>query len=59
MIIAPILVELKRIFKDEINLFSGVNFTVDETQNLNGICDFLISHSPEKLFIAAPIITLV
>lgn len=59
MIIAPILVELKRKFRDEINLFSGVNFTVDETQELNGICDFLISHSPEKLFIAAPIITLV
>ncbi|MDJ0598947.1 MAG: hypothetical protein QNJ37_08930 [Crocosphaera sp.] len=59
MIIAPILVELKRHFGDEINLFSGVNFTVDETQDLNGICDFLISHSPEKLIISAPIITLV
>lgn len=59
MIIAPILVELKRNFGDEINLFSGVNFTVDETQELNGICDFLISHSSEKLFISAPIITLV
>ncbi|MGB5593322.1 MAG: hypothetical protein WBM32_11490 [Crocosphaera sp.] len=59
MIIAPILVELKRHFGDEINLFSGVNFTVDETQELNGICDFLISHSSEKLFISAPIITLV
>ncbi len=59
MIIAPILVELKRHFGDEINLFSGVNFTVDETQELNGICDFLISYSPEKLIISAPIITLV
>lgn len=59
MIIAPILVELKRHFRDEINLFSGVNFTVDETQDLNGICDFLITHSTEKLIISAPIITLV
>ena len=59
MIIAPILVELKRNFGDEINLFSGVNFTVDETRELNGVCDFLITHSPEKLIISAPIITLV
>ncbi len=59
MIIAPILVEFKRNFGEEINLFSGVNFTVDETQELNGICDFLITHSPEKLIISAPIITLV
>ncbi|MDJ0583213.1 hypothetical protein [Crocosphaera sp.] len=59
MIIAPILVELIRNFGDKINLFSGVNFTVDDTQELNGICDFLITHSPEKLTISAPIITLV
>ncbi len=59
MIIAPILVELKRHFTNEINLFSGINFTVDETQELNGVCDFLITHSPEKLIISAPIITLV
>lgn len=59
MIIAPILVELKRHFNHEINLFSGVNFAVDETQNLNGICDFLITYSSEKLIISAPIITLV
>ena len=59
MIIAPILVELKRQFFDEINLFSGVEFNIDESQGLNGICDFLISKSPEKLVITAPVVTLV
>ncbi|NES86842.1 MAG: hypothetical protein F6K10_38945 [Moorea sp. SIO2B7] len=59
MIIAPILVELKRQFKEKINLFSGVDFTVDENQGLNGICDFLVSKSPEKLLITAPVIMLV
>lgn len=59
MLIAPILVELIRHFKNEINLFSGVDFTIDESQGLNGICDFLISKSSEKLLISAPVITLV
>jgi hypothetical protein len=59
MIIAPILVEIKRRFSEQINIFSGVNFNVDESQELNGVCDFLISKSPEKLIITAPIVTLV
>ena len=59
MIIAPILVELKRQFLNEINLFSGVEFNIDESQGLNGICDFIISKSPEKLVITAPVVTLV
>lgn len=59
MIIAPILVELKRQFPNKINLFSGVEFNIDESKGLNGICDFLISKSPEKLIINAPVITLV
>lgn len=59
MIIAPILVEIKRRFSEQVNIFSGVNFNVDESQELNGVCDFLISKSPEKLIITAPIVTLV
>jgi hypothetical protein len=59
MIIAPILVELKRHFESKINIFSGVEFNVDESKGLNGICDFLVSKSPEKLLINAPVITLV
>jgi hypothetical protein len=59
MIIAPILVEIKRRFSEQVNIFSRVNFNVDESQELNGVCDFLISKSPEKLIITAPIVTLV
>jgi hypothetical protein len=58
MIIAPLLLELKIQLKDEINLFSGVDFTVDTEKGLNGICDFLITHSSEKLIITAPVITI-
>lgn len=59
MIISPILIELKKFFTQPISLFSGVDFTVDATRGLNGTCDFLISRSPEQLFINAPVITIV
>lgn len=59
MIIAPILIELKKRLPQPISLFSGVDFTVDATQGLNGTCDFLIGRSPEQLFIKAPVITIV
>lgn len=59
MIISPILLEVRRNLNNEISLFSGVDFNVDNQQGLNGFCDFLISLSKEQLFIRAPIITLV
>ncbi|MEH2237265.1 hypothetical protein [Nostoc sp.] len=59
MIISPILLDLRRQLNDQINLFSGVEFNVDTAQGLNGICDFLITHSPERLIITAPVIIIV
>ena len=59
MIISPILLEVRRKLNNEISLFSGVDFNVDNQQGLNGFCDFLISLSKEQLFIRAPVITLV
>ena len=59
MIIAPVLLELRRKLKHQISLFSGVDFTVDFNQGLNGVCDFIISKNPEQLFIRQPIITIV
>jgi hypothetical protein len=59
MIISPVLLEIRRKFKGQISLFSGVDFTVDVQQGLNGICDFIISSSKEQLFVRAPVITLV
>jgi len=53
MIICPIMLELKDIFQQQISLFSGNDFTVDQSVGLNGVCDFLISKSPEQLFIEA------
>jgi hypothetical protein len=59
MIIAPILIDLRKHFTNQISIFSGINFNVDPTKGLNGSCDFLISYSEELLLLTAPIITLV
>jgi hypothetical protein len=59
MIIAPVLIEIKNLFSEEISLFSGVDFNVEPEQGLNGVCDFIIGKSPEQLFITSPIVTIV
>ena len=59
MVIAPILIELKRQLTNQISLFSGVEFNVDEETGLVGYCDFIISQSTEQLFVKAPVAMLV
>jgi hypothetical protein len=58
-IIAPILFELKKQLANRISLFSGKEFNVQPEIGLSGFCDFLISLSPEQLFIQAPVVTIV
>lgn len=57
-IIAPILIELRRILDRRISLFSGEEFNVDESVGLNGVCDFLISGSSEQIAVEAPVVVL-
>jgi hypothetical protein len=59
LIIINILLELKIAFKDQISLFSGIDFTVDKEKGLNGYCDFIISKSPEQLYLESPVICIV
>lgn len=59
LIIAPILVEVRRLLDHRISLFSGVDFTVDVSQGLNGVCDYLISQSREQFYIQAPVVTII
>jgi hypothetical protein len=58
LIIAPILVEVRRQMKREVSLFSGVEFTVDAARGLNGVCDFLLSQSREQLFVRSPVLAI-
>lgn len=46
MIIAPILITVNKYLNNQINLFSGIDFTVDSAQGLNGNCNFIISRLP-------------
>lgn len=59
MLIAPILIEFRKLTRHAISLFSGLEFNVDAQQGLNGFCDFIISYSREQLFIRFPIILIV
>ncbi len=59
LIISPLLVELRKILKHKISLFSGIEFTVDKEKGLNGFCDFIISASHEQLLLVSPVITIV
>jgi hypothetical protein len=59
VIINPVLLEVRRIFNSSISVFSGEEFNVDASIGLNGVCDFLISRSPEQLTLEAPAIVIV
>ena len=59
MIVADVLVELLEHFDRRISLFSGIDFNVDAEKGLTGVCDFLVSLSPEQFYLVAPVIILV
>jgi len=59
LIIAPILLDVRRLLHYQISLFSGVDFIVAPEKGLNGFCDFILSASTEQYFISRPILTVV
>ena len=59
LLVANVLVEVRKLFERKISFFSGVEFNVDKEQALTGFCDFIISLSPEQLFVEAPVIAVV
>ena len=58
-IIAPILSELRRMTGKNIGLLSGVEFNVDESIGLNGVCDYIIQRSNQQIYVLAPILMVV
>ena len=59
LIVANILVELREHFEHRISFFSGIDFSIDPESGLTGVCDFLVSLSPDQLYLKAPAIILV
>lgn len=58
-LIAPVLAEVRRKLKGEVALFSVVDFNVDTAAGLSGLCDYLLSASPEQLYVDAPVVVVV
>jgi len=59
LIIANVLLEVRKVLDNKISLFSGVNLDVDKEKGLTGFCDFIISKSQEQFYLSAPVITVV
>lgn len=58
-IIAPVLFQAWEMQKENSSLFSGIELKVSPEEGLSGRCDFVISASPDMMFLTAPILTIV
>jgi len=58
-IIAPVLGEIRKISKNQVSVFSGIEFNVDRKHKLTGVCDFLISRSPYQTALESPVVVAV
>ncbi|MGC1308196.1 MAG: hypothetical protein WA885_13295 [Phormidesmis sp.] len=58
-LIAPILAEVRRQFRNQVSLFLGSEFTVAPEQGLQGFCDYMLCASPEQLMITRPLVTII
>jgi hypothetical protein len=58
-IIAPVLLEVRRLCGGAVGLFSGVALDVDSAKGLNGVCDFLLTKTARQFILNAPIVTVV
>lgn len=59
LIVMPILMEVRRLLRNQISIFSGSTFEVAPEQGLEGCCDFLLSRSTEQYYITSPVLTIV
>ena len=58
-LIAPVLLAVYEQSRDYANLFSGIEFKVDEARGLAGFCDFMFTLAPRTLELLAPVISVV
>ncbi len=59
MLIAPILLTVRRLLDRHVTLHSGVDFSVDESRGLVGFCDFIMTRSEDMYLVSAPVLMLV
>ncbi len=58
-IIFPVLAEAKRHTPPPVTIAPGVTFEVDKARGLSGVCDYLITRSPETYYVDAPVAVVV
>ena len=58
-IIAPVLLELRRLLGGAVGLFSGVALDVDPGKGLTGACDFILTKATGQFILSAPLVTVV
>lgn len=59
MIIMPVLMDVVRLTRKGVAIFTGVNLDVDRIQGLNGVCDDLLANPVYQLFITRPLVAIV
>lgn len=58
-IIAPVLLELRRLLGGAVGLFSGVALDVDPGKGLTGVCDFILTKAAHQFILSTPLVTVV
>lgn len=58
-VIAPLLAEACKLLAGKVSLFSGVDFNIAPEKGLKGVCDFLISLSPNAYELVAPAMVII
>jgi hypothetical protein len=59
LVIANVLLEVRKKLDNKVSFFSGINLDVDKSKSLTGFCDFIMSQSSEQFYMSSPIITVV
>ena len=59
MIIAPVLLEVRRQLNFEIGFFSGTEFNIDPVHGLTGYCDYILSAIKDSYEVRSPVLMLV
>ena len=59
LIVVPILLEAWKRTGRRVGFFSGVSFDVAPEKGLDGVCDFLLSRSPNQFVLGPPVFALV
>ena len=58
-IIAPVLLEVRRLCHGAVGLFSGVTLDVESAKGLSGVCDFLLTKPAHQFILSAPVVVVV